>query len=211
MRKSRNSGFTLLEILFAVSLTVLLLGIVFSAVRLAHRSEEQGRKKQELAQKMRVITDKIAFLLRGAYPFAVQEEENSLMAFNGEPDSVTLITTNTDEGDRLEDLPGLKKIKIFVDKGGLKITEMLFFMKKDEGQEKEYVLDPDVSYIKLEYMGADENGNGGSWEDSWESESSLPAGVRVSFGIRQGGREIDMPQFMVPLRASGVTTSPLKK
>lgn len=209
--RQRNSGFTLLEIIFAVTLTILLLGIVFSAIRLAHRSEEQGRGKQEIAQKMRVVVDRTSFLLRGAYPFAVQKDEKTFVAFDGKTDSLSFITTSTDEGERLEDLPGLKRIKIFVDTGGLKLVEALFFMKEEEG--KEFVLDPDVSEIKLEYMGVDENGNSSDWEDSWNAEdnTSLPAGVRVTIKIRQGDKEIQMPQFSVPLRASGVSTSPLKK
>jgi len=202
MRKKQPypEGFTLLEILIAISLTAVLVGIVFAALRLSQRSEEKGRERQEAAQRMRAVSDRLSFLIRGAYPLFAQEEEKVFLLFDGSPEKLAFVTSSTDEGDALEDLPGLKKVTISSGPEGLKITEGIFFM--DE-KEKEYVMDPELSSLKFEYLEVNEEDQSSSWVSSWDSyeRTNLPFGVRMTFELKQGGKEYRVPPVVVPLRA----------
>jgi general secretion pathway protein J len=208
----REKGFTLIEILIAISLTAVLVVIVFSALRLAQRSDEKGRERQELSQRMRAVSDRLAFLLRGAYPLFVQEEEKTYLLFDGTETSLSFVTASTDavpaekardageEGAPIEDISGLKKVTITAGDEGLKISENLFFMKK-EG-EKEYVLDPEIDNLKFEYLEVNENES--SWVSAWDPEekTDLPRGVRITFWLKQAGKEYQAPAIEVSIRAS---------
>jgi general secretion pathway protein J len=186
VKKNSNRGFTLLELLLGLTLTGLLLTILFSALRLAQRSDEAGRARQEQSQHMRIVSDRLTWLIRGAYPYFYKKDNQPLLSFDGESDNLTFVTTSIDSYDEtLEDLAGLKKIKIFVDGDGLKISEQVFYM--DEGGH-DYVLDPLVKDISFEYLDVDEEDSSSTWVDSWDNteKKTLPAAVRIKLKFKGG-------------------------
>jgi len=210
MRKKRApEGFTLIEIIIAITLTAVLSGIVFSALRLAHRSEEKGRQRQEVAQRMRAISDRLSFLVRGAYPLFAQEEEKTVLLFEGSSSKITFITAATDEtasrreGDPIEDLAGLKRVSIFSDSDGLKISEGIFFMEEGD---KEYILDREILFLKFEYLEIEEDEESHEWVRSWDpgDRTDLPHGVRITFALKEGEKKYTMPSLVVPIRARAV-------
>lgn len=207
MRKTSSPrGFTLIEILLGLSLTVLLLGIIFSALRLAHRSEEKGRARQETAQRMRVLSDRLSWLLRGAYPYVIQKEAKRYVFFDGDPRSVSFVTTSTDPySEDVADLPGLKWVRIYADSEGLKVAERLFFLEEGESH---YLLDGEVESASFEFLEEDEERS--LWVSSWsgaDMDGFFPRAVRVSLTLRgDGGKEVAMPLIVAPVRAE----SPIK-
>lgn len=199
-----NRGFTLVEILIGITLSVLLFSIVFAALRLAHRSEEKGRERQELSQRMRVVSDRLSWIVRGAYPYAYQKEEKEVIVFEGASDSATFVTTSTDPYSAgIEDVPGMKLVKIFIDDEGLKVAERLFWLK--EGW-KEYVLEPGATGIRFEYMKVEREKQEASWESSWNAEEkeAMPAAVRISLSLNHKGRKVALPEIIAPVRAARV-------
>ena len=51
--KRNSSGFTILELLIAISLAVMILLILFAGMRLASRSQQKATERAELNQRMR--------------------------------------------------------------------------------------------------------------------------------------------------------------
>ncbi len=195
--KRKNKGFTLLEVLLGLTLTALILGIVFASMRLAHRSEEKGRERQEQSQKMRALTDRLTWVLKGAYPYAYQKEEKKVVRFEGEEDKVTFVTTSTDPfSSAIDDTPGLKLVKIFADSDGLKIAEGLFYAKDTD---TEYLLDPDVDSVSFEYLDKDEEKDETTW--SGQEKNALPAAIKLVISVKGKGEVRKLPELLVPIRA----------
>ncbi|MDA8169721.1 MAG: prepilin-type N-terminal cleavage/methylation domain-containing protein [Nitrospiraceae bacterium] len=208
MKTGNRKGFTLLEILLALTLTVLLMAIVFASLRLAHRSDEKGRAVRDIDQRMRITADRIAWLIRGAYPYYFQKDGKRYPEFEGAPDSVTLVTTSTDSYAKgPEDIAGLKWVKIYVEDGELKIAERVFFMgEDDDAKENTYVLDPQAASLKLEYLDVDEKGDNASWVSGWDPEEKegMPGAVRGVITLKDGnGREYEV-KFTAPMRAAAL-------
>jgi len=187
MRPSRpaEGGFTLIEVVLALAITAVLLGVLFSALRLGHRAEEQGTAHSERSQSVRILADRIAWLLRGAFPFPVREDDILVPFFDGETDRVEFVTTSVDAySPGVEDRAGLKRVTLVVrGEAGLVVAERVFFGSEDDGvtEEREFVLSPAVTGIRFEYLDRGEEGDVPDWRDEWDykERQTLPAAVRV--------------------------------
>src|SRR4030065_1163585 len=166
----KNQGFTLIELVIALSLSVVIVVILLAAMRLAYKSQAKGAEKVEMAQKIRLLEDRITWLLRGAYPYYVKKTDEERIFFKGESDQIGFVTTSVDSyGKGPEDLAGLKWISVFTDREGLKMREKGFFDEEtfeDKGG-KVYLLDPEVKTLELEYYDIPEDEKQGDWVSEW--------------------------------------------
>jgi hypothetical protein len=199
-----KKGLTLLEVILAMSITIVIIVILLSAFRLGHRSQSKGTERQEMAQRMRIICDRVSWLLRGAYPYKVIDEEGEeTLYFSGGPSSVGLVTTSVDAySESGQDRPGLKWITLSRGGEGLKISEGIYFLRDSEqhGSTETYVLEPAVQSIEFEYLDtADEKD---VWIGEWNGEEKdyLPSAVRVSVVLEHDEQRMNMPPFTVAIR-----------
>ncbi|NJD55548.1 MAG: hypothetical protein FIA94_03985 [Nitrospirae bacterium] len=210
MNLRNRHGFTLLELLIAISLSIVILIILFAAMRLGYKSEARGTERSEQTQKVRLISDRIAWLLRGAYPFYLNTVDEQKLFFEGKSDRAGFVTSSVDDrGQGPEDRGGLKWISIFTDKEGLKIREKVYFLKDvfDDSGGKVYLLDPDIKKIAFEYLDFSEGEKQGSWVSEWDPEDKemLPAAVKVLMTIEKDGKKIEFPEMIVRFTAQRKT------
>lgn len=76
-RHSHRPGFTLIEVILAMSLSVLVLGLVATAIDIYWRSVDKAQRVTSEAQIARVILDRIAADLRSVAPYKALEIEES--------------------------------------------------------------------------------------------------------------------------------------
>ncbi len=204
-----HRGFTLIEVIVGVSLTAVLVMIVFSSLRLGQRAQEKAIERQDISQKMRILSDRLAWLIHGAYPYTVGKDAGAVIYFKGEADELGFVTTSTDPYSKEpEDMEGLKWVKLFVDSDGLKIKENVYFHKDalEDGDGREYLFDPDVRSMEFEYLDTGEDEGEGKWTDSWSprEKAYLPSAVRVVMVFEYRGKEIEMPPVIAAIRAGGL-------
>jgi prepilin-type N-terminal cleavage/methylation domain-containing protein len=210
MNLRNRHGFTLLELLIAISLSVVILIILFAAMRLGYKSEAKGTERSEQTQKVRLISDRIAWLLRGTYPFYLNTVDEQKLFFEGKSDRAGFVTTSIDDrGQGPEDRGGLKWVSIFTDKEGLKVREKVYFLKDvfDDSGGKVYLLDPDITKIEFEYLDFPEGEKQGTWVSEWDPEDkeTLPAAVKVLMTIEKDGKKIEFPEMIVRFTAQRKT------
>jgi prepilin-type N-terminal cleavage/methylation domain-containing protein len=211
MKRNRHGGFTLLEILFGLAITAVVLVILLAALRMGQRSQEKGLQRAEFAQRMRATSDRLSWLLEGAYPYRYtdpEDKEKEYVLFRGGASSVEFVTTSTDEySGGPEDRAGLKFVRIFADSEGLKASEMVFFMGAAESPEEEgtFVFGPRVMSAAFEYMDVDPESGESVWLESWDNTEKdyIPAAVRVSMSIMHGEEAKDIPPVVARLRTGG--------
>jgi prepilin-type N-terminal cleavage/methylation domain-containing protein len=205
MRKNQH-GFTLLELLIGITLSVIVLLILFAGMRLGYRSQEKGIEREEISQRMRILGDRITWLLRGAYPYTVKKPDGKIVYFMGKSDSIGFVTTSVDSyAEGPEDRAGLKWVLISADSDGLKIKENIYFLEdvlEDEGG-KTYILDPSVKEIEFEYLDISEEDKEGTWRSDWEPKDKdyLPSAVKVKILFNYNDKEIHMPELVVRIEA----------
>ncbi|MFC1769610.1 prepilin-type N-terminal cleavage/methylation domain-containing protein [Nitrospirota bacterium] len=208
MAMKNNRGFTLIELILALTITALVVGILLSVLRLGYRSQEKGDERSEISQRMRVLGDRTSWLLRGAYPYIFTDPDDERYLFHlfrGEADSVEFVTTSIDPySDDVEDTTGLKLVRLFMDDEGLKLRQTVFFMGDEEWPDEphEYVIGPAVTDMSIEYLDRDQDDGDESWDESWDTEETnyLPIAIRVMLTFRHKDKEIEMPPITAALR-----------
>jgi prepilin-type N-terminal cleavage/methylation domain-containing protein len=206
MRLKNNRGFTLLELLIAISLSVVIFIILFAAMRLGAKSQEKGLERGEVTQKVRIISDRLAWLLRGAYPFYLNRVEEQKIFFDGKAGALGFVTSSVDSyGKGPEDMAGLKWVYLFVDREGLKIREKVFFLSDvfEDKDGKVYLLDPDVKTMEFEYYEVPEGEKEGFWTTEWapEDKQTIPSAVKVKLAVEQKGKKINVPEMIIKISA----------
>jgi type II secretion system protein J len=206
-QSNKKSGFTLLELLIAITLSIVIFLILFSAMRLGYESQEKGSEAAEVTQKVRIIGDRITWLIRGAYPFFRKESGEKKFFFEGESERIGFVTTSVDVyGQGPEDRAGLKWVSIFKDNNNLTIREKVFFLEDvfDDSGGKVYVLDPEVKELEFEYFDIPEDETEGDWVSEWDPDENeyLPSAVRVNIVFTHNGKTIDIPEIIVRINTN---------
>jgi hypothetical protein len=210
MKLKNKRGFTLLELLIALSLSIVILIILFAALRLGYKSEAKGMERSEQAQKVRIVSDRITWLLRGTYPFYLNTPDEQKLYFEGKSDRIGFVTSSVDaHGSGPEDHAGLKWVSIFSDKDGLKMREKVYFLEKvfEDSGGKVFLLDPEVNKIEFEYLDIPEGEKQGSWVSEWDPEDkeTLPAAVKVLMTMEKEGKKIELPELIVRIASQRKT------
>jgi type II secretion system protein J len=205
MKQNHNTGFTLLEIIIALTISLTLFLILFAALRLGYKSQESGTEKEEVTQTMRILDDRIAWLIRGAYPFVFTDPLKTgqqKLYFEGKDDKIGFVTTSVNNrGTGPEDLGGLKYVSIYADSEGLKIREKVFFLEDafDDSGGKVSTLDHEVTKLAFKYFDVPPGEKEGDWVSDWDSSDKkyLPAAVKVQITFEHSGKTIALPDMVV--------------
>lgn len=184
-RMHQSDGFTLVELMIATAVVALLAMGVAAGLSASLRAWESGERNLETFQTKRIVCDRLIAEIGNAINLKGQkdEEEKAKMIFNGEPDSLSFITTA--HALMSPGLPmALKETNIFVEPGeGLVIAESMFstteFFSSD--RRTAYILDPTITEISFAYYyvprptrrgapGDDTEELTGEWLTAWGPE-----------------------------------------
>ena len=202
----KNKGFTLIELVISLTLSVVIFVILLAAMRLAYKAQDKGSERVDITQEIRLLGDRLTWLLRGAYPFFVKKTDDHKLFFSGESDTIGFVTTSVDHfGKGPEDLAGLKWVSVFTDREGLKVREKVFFLEDvfdDEGG-KVYLLDPAVKKLEFEYYDIPEDEKQGDWVSEWDPDEKeyIPAAVKFRITFEHEGKTVVMPEIIVRINA----------
>lgn len=153
---SQFAGFTLLEVILAVTiLSLISLGIA-SGLSAGLKAWEAGERKMAQFQGKRIVTERLIREVTGSINLRgkLESEDYARTIFNGESDSLSFVTTSepvTSPGM----LTGLKEVSIAVSNGdGLVLREALFSNKEFFSNSRgiAYVLDETISSIRFRYL-----------------------------------------------------------
>ncbi|MBI5739482.1 MAG: prepilin-type N-terminal cleavage/methylation domain-containing protein [Nitrospirae bacterium] len=178
--KSREAGgFTLLELIIAITILTMITLIIGSGFRLGIQAWEKGEKATGEAQRLRVLSSLFSQQIASIYPYRMklEDEDEPVVVFKGEPDSMVFVTTLANSS-----FGGFKWVKYIYRDGDLLYKEGLLPDKKLEEHIKkdEEIIDPGIGEVTFAYRDVE-----GDWEDEWDYGKELPAAVRVELPDRQ--------------------------
>lgn len=203
-RGASQPGFTLIEVVLALSIFALLGTILYGAFALSHSALAKSQASAAHSQTQRSTADLLGSYIRSAHPYRIVPQDQAIF-FAGESDRLTFISAYSHSmGGR-----GMAKIQITTEKDGGGQAPLLLEevtpvrVGGDEpasGQTLRMVLQERVGDFRLAYL--DPQGDEESWQERWDGQERrmLPRAVRLTF-VDEGGRTVRwiFPVMMVVL------------
>ena len=185
-----SAGFTLIEVVLALSIFALMGAILYGAFTLGQSAVMKSQKSAGESQKRRSGGDLIGSYIHSAFPYR-DSPQDAAPFFDGEPNTVTFVSAYSHAmGGR-----GMAKIQISADEGAdgrasLRLQETTPVRLNSDsgaaGQSQELVLEESVKQFRIDYLNPQIEND--TWEESWDARErrSLPRALRFTYLDDQG-------------------------
>jgi general secretion pathway protein J len=180
-----SRGFTLLELLVAMTLLALLVAALAGGLRFGSRAWETGESRLEHLERMLITHGFLRRQIGRAYP--LPERERGTVDFLGQPERLSFVGLMPEHLGAGE----LQRLTLEVVAGDGRRDLMLLWEPLRAGVAEPYrtVLVEDVAEARFAYRGprADETGEP-PWREDWQEMTKLPTLVRLQIRFRNGDR-----------------------
>ena len=190
--KSSVSGFTLVELLLAITLMSILLGLTYSGLRAATRSSERGEELLAAGGELRVAHQFIRRQLNQMLPlpFAVTDDTDEIqIVFEGGAQRIQFVAPMP--GYLGTGGPQVQLMEIVNGDGDGVVLQFSHALLLGFSEDRLYERDPvilleDVKSADFEFLGIDEEGELIDWTTTWEQFDVLPVAVRLNLEFYEG-------------------------
>ena len=182
----RAAGFTLVELLLAITLMSILLGLTYSGLRAATRSSIQGEKILAAGGELRATHQFLRRQLNQMLPlsFAIEDGNEELrIVFEGDTKSIRFVAPMP--GYLGAGGPQVQLVELMPDDDGELVLQFSHALLQGYEEERMYDRDPvilleGVASAGFEFMGRDEEGQVTGWTGGWDQQDILPVAVRLN-------------------------------
>jgi len=204
MTRRGERGFTLIELVLALTIVALMLTILFSSLRVGLRAWQRGEERAEALEYARSITQLVELALGGAYPFQGRPDRNKpiQILFKGEEDRVSFVTSAAPFPRAVP--AAFTAITLAMRAGpdaGLAIREKVMPNFDPFEEVTPDVVDPTVLSVAFRYL-RDQDSD--AWEKTWDAadERTLPRAIEVTLTVLINGRAEERPPMTIPIRVT---------
>jgi prepilin-type N-terminal cleavage/methylation domain-containing protein len=185
-----SAGFTLIEVVLALTIFALMAAVLYGAYSLGHSAVAKSQLNSTRNQKQRSIADLLGSYVRSAFPYRESPQEQTIF-FEGDSESLTFVSAYSQGmGGR-----GIAKIQITQDedekgRATIKLDETAPVRINTElgggGQTHSVVLHDNVKEFRLAYL--DPQAEEEAWEERWDGKERrmLPRAVRFTYQDDRG-------------------------
>jgi general secretion pathway protein J len=203
MTRPRQRGFTLIEVVIALSIVGALLVIMFGGLRVGLGAWSRGEERAELLEHERNVDQLLDRAVTGSYLYRPETgpENKPGILFQGDPDRLAFVTV-------APPVPASVPIAFTAvtlsletgDHPGLTIRQKALPNADPFESVPPVIVDPAVTALRFRYL----REAGAEWEESWDAtkEKGLPLAVEVTLTTLFGGRRIEHPAMVVSLRVT---------
>jgi general secretion pathway protein J len=199
MTHRRDGGFTLIEILLALSIGTALLVIMFGGVRAGLAAWGRGEARAMALDHSRSLAQVLGRAVAGTYPYRGALTEGTLagVIFDGRPDRLTFVTVSPS-------IPGpvpiaFTAMSVSRDDQGLAVRQLALPNLEPLDRVAPVLVDSTVIAVRFRYLGEGAE----AWKDRWDmsQEDSLPRAVEILLANAVGSRGAEQSPLVVPIRA----------
>jgi len=218
-------GFTLIEVLIAMTLLSIMVVLLFGSLRICAQSWEQGENKITDVNEVAVVYNFFQRHLSSAIPLwndfiardgvyaasqpgagAATEKEEKTFSFQGKKQSLQFVSVFPASAGR----SGMQLFSIErQEQDGEQVINVTLtpFFPVTEGEEwrkEEVVLLKHISDFTLAYFGAADDGSESSWQDEWLEKDVQPRLVKISINTTNG---VFWPEMIIEVKVAGAVSS----
>ncbi|MDO9168684.1 MAG: prepilin-type N-terminal cleavage/methylation domain-containing protein [Methylobacter sp.] len=219
-RLKAAAGFTLIEVLIAMTLLSIMVVLLFSSLSICAKSWEQGESKIAEVNEAAVVYHFFQRHLSSAIPLwddfttrdggyaasrpgagAAAENKDKTFSFQGKKQSLQFVSVFPASARRT----GMQLFSIETQQQDgeqhIKVTLTPFYpvAEGEEWHQEEVVLLKHINDFALAYFGVDDSGEG-AWQDQWLEKDAQPRLVKISINTDNG---IYWPDMIIALKVAG--------
>lgn len=189
LSRKRHAGFTLVEMLLAMTLMSMLLALAYGGLRASTRASEKGQQILEDSSRICMAHQFVRKQMNQMMPLAFEQNEDGTerTVFVGDRRGIRYVAP----------MPG------YLGWGGPQVQE-LYFERSEEGLELVlshtllqgfeedflYQTEPifllgDIEDARFSFLGRDENGELTAWSENWDEVEALPAAISLEIDFRE--------------------------
>lgn len=184
-RRLNAAGFTLLEVMVALTLMAFVVVLAFGGLRFGAKAWESGERTAGRLSELQVAHRVVTRILSRAYPLALLDRDEPRYAFEGTAEAVRFVAFMPHYPDVAG--PYIVNLEIIQNKRGneLRFKRAPFnattrTLQLEEETDEDAFLFETPHRMAFSYFEADEDGAGGRWLESWElNDEKVPALVRL--------------------------------
>jgi general secretion pathway protein J len=171
-------GFTLLELMIAIAMLAVIIGIMTGALSMAYKAMEKGERKVENLERKKIVFSLIESQIQSAFSSYYDEQGEKKSRFVGEKDSLAFASNYS----LWRGAGGNSLVRYFIktnDQGG----SILYVEERILGTDTGYKtrLTKDYKSITFEYY-LENSLEEAKWVDHWpEDGKNLPRKIRICF------------------------------
>jgi general secretion pathway protein J len=183
-------GFTLLELLIAITVLSLIVVIVGSSMRLGFRAADAGERKIESLERLRRSVTIIDAQIQSAIPLTFSNQTERRTFFRGDKEGLRFVTTYSIWGGQTGDV--VVNYRIGPDPQG---KQTLYATENVVGTDAvlETRLLTDCEAIDFSYFEKGFTGGEGKWVDQWTEEVLVPDWIKLHFRYRNRDYSVISP------------------
>ena len=200
VRGRGGRGFTLVEVVLALSIAAAVLVIVFGGLRVGLAAWSKGEARAARLDHARGVLVLLERALDGAFPyrFVAAEQREVRILFDGRPDQVTFATL-------APPFPGavpvaFTAISLSSEAAGLTLRQQVLPNALALDRLAPVLVDPETTAVRFRYLGEQP----GAWQDEWDMgrEETIPRAVEITLVSRAGATASAEQILTVPIRAT---------
>lgn len=203
-----SKGFTLIEVLIAMTLLSIMVVLLFASLKICAQSWEQGENKMADVNEVAVVYNFFQRHLPSAIPLwndfksqsvisSGQNSDEKIFSFQGKKQSMQFVSVFPASVGR----PGMQLFSIELKESVITVSLTPFFpvTEGESWRTEEVILLKRVSDFKLSYFGAADEGGESRWQEEWLAKTAQPQLVKISMSTTN---DIFWPEMIIALKAT---------
>lgn len=208
LHRRTSRGFTLIEVLIAMTLLGIMVVLLFSSMKICADSWQKGEDKITEVNDAAVVYQFFQRHLSTALPLwnDFSEKDNKVFAFQGKSQELQFVSAFPASAKK----SGLQlfSLKLINDGEGqiiqVSITPFYPVAEGEEWRKEEVALLRHVRNFSLSYFGLDESQPDGLWQEDWLEKETQPRLVKIKI---ERDDDSYWPEMVVELKSRGATTN----
>jgi general secretion pathway protein J len=200
-----QSGFTLLELMLAMALTMVLMGLVYTTVRMTIRATESGEAMVDRTNRVRITQEFLRRQLNRAMPLIIEtsSRDGKSKTFEGAAD--TLRWVGPMPGYLGTGGPYIQSLTLERARDGMELVfrfEMLNGYDPEQRRSEDdidaVVLLEGIRRGRFQYRSLDNNNLATPWTSTWKDPATMPVMVQIDLSMTAESR-LDFPRMEIPV------------